>query len=620
MPKEDRPNPSHIERQRVPLESRVSLKFKEFRGFLTEYSSNISLGGMFLKTDKPQPPGSVFDFEFKLADEFSLIHGIGEVVWARFHDEGPEHPPGMGVRFLHLDGAGEKLIRRMVTEHVEKGGVPFELGAADELADTEAQRTERREGLRQDLAAFDPSPRALGQPEPAPDEWTPPAAVETGPSGATPPPVDIPESDESPLDETVILSNPLAAADPDPPAPTPPSAVPAPAAPAQTSFLDPLSQADTVAESMSAADLANDAVADAPTATMASVSRDELDSDPDPPETPFDSINAEAEPESAELAPLPPGFDEVTRALGRSESSLRYADERLNEERQELAAEREGAAPLAAPPPPSSSQHSASWQVPDPIEPYHHTPDQKKGGNGFVIGVATVIIALIAVGYYFSTQGSDDPFAPERSETSANAATAEETDPAPSATTSTLAVDEATEAGVDEPPTLESLVGLPEDSSAPQDRASEPAGPVEPEPRPEPSDQISEPLSDPDSFPPPPSGSPATVIEEIRWVESDRTTVVTLVGNGVFSEEAYTTSRMSGRQPREILYLRGIETGYRQGQIQVGTPSVQRIRLGHHVKASGPELHIVFDLSHIDSKLFTVDVQGNEMVITLGQT
>ncbi|MBZ0115164.1 MAG: TIGR02266 family protein, partial [Thermoanaerobaculia bacterium] len=112
----DRPNPSHLQRQRVPLESKVSLKFKEFRGFITEYSQNISLGGMFLATDRPQPPGTVFDFEFKLADEFSLIHGIGEVVWARSESQDPEAPAGMGVRFLHIDGAGEKLVRRMVRE------------------------------------------------------------------------------------------------------------------------------------------------------------------------------------------------------------------------------------------------------------------------------------------------------------------------------------------------------------------------------------------------------------------------------------------------------------------------------------------------------------------------
>ena len=124
-PSRQRPDPK---RERIPLERKISLKFKEFRGFITEYSSNISLGGMFITTEAPQPPGSVFDFEFRLADDdFQLIHGIGEVVWVREEASGPDHPPGMGIRFLHLGEGSRDLVRRMVDEHERGGGTPFDL-------------------------------------------------------------------------------------------------------------------------------------------------------------------------------------------------------------------------------------------------------------------------------------------------------------------------------------------------------------------------------------------------------------------------------------------------------------------------------------------------------------
>src|SRR5262245_9563799 len=85
-----------LERRRVPLERKISLKFKEFRGFITEVSSNLSLGGMFIRTTAPKPVGTIFDFELSLTDDFKLVQGIGEVLWIREVDDGPERPRGMG--------------------------------------------------------------------------------------------------------------------------------------------------------------------------------------------------------------------------------------------------------------------------------------------------------------------------------------------------------------------------------------------------------------------------------------------------------------------------------------------------------------------------------------------
>ncbi len=111
-----------LRKERIDIQRKVSLKFKEFRGFITEFSENISTGGMFIRTTRPQPPGSIFDFEFTLGEDYTLIHGLGEVVWVREGDEGFDRPSGMGVRFLSLDPESRRLIDEIVARRLENLG------------------------------------------------------------------------------------------------------------------------------------------------------------------------------------------------------------------------------------------------------------------------------------------------------------------------------------------------------------------------------------------------------------------------------------------------------------------------------------------------------------------
>src|ERR1700710_2518601 len=113
--------------RRVPLETRVQLKFDRFDGFISEYSSNLSPGGIFLRTRAPQPLGTVLDFAFRLGDGFELIRGRGEVVWARMEDEGTTRPAGMGLRFLELSEGSKELIYRIVDQHILEGGTPYDV-------------------------------------------------------------------------------------------------------------------------------------------------------------------------------------------------------------------------------------------------------------------------------------------------------------------------------------------------------------------------------------------------------------------------------------------------------------------------------------------------------------
>ncbi|MEP7011090.1 MAG: TIGR02266 family protein [Acidobacteriota bacterium] len=112
--------------RRVPLETRVQLKFEKFSGFINEFSANISPGGIFIRSDRPEPVGTLVDFEFRLGDGFELIKGRGEVAWARESSDDPAHPAGMGLSFLEISPQGKELIYKVVDRHVQSGGVPFD--------------------------------------------------------------------------------------------------------------------------------------------------------------------------------------------------------------------------------------------------------------------------------------------------------------------------------------------------------------------------------------------------------------------------------------------------------------------------------------------------------------
>ncbi len=161
--------------RRVPLETRVQFKFDRFSGFISEYSANISPGGLFLRTQEPQPPGTVLDLEFRLGDGYELIRGRGEVIWVRAEDEGTARPAGMGIRFLELSEGSRELIYRIVDEHVLQGGTPFDV--TQQPPDPVPPVSEVPEaGPPPFPELFDrPAAPGPGEPEPVPDaaSWLP---------------------------------------------------------------------------------------------------------------------------------------------------------------------------------------------------------------------------------------------------------------------------------------------------------------------------------------------------------------------------------------------------------------------------------------------------------------
>ena len=111
-----------IERRRYKrknLELLVQNRFESFDSFMQEHSSNISAGGMFVRTNNPKEVGSTVYLRFTLKDGLPLIEGIAKVVRVNRLGE-KDKIPGMGLEFVALEEDSRELIDAIVQENIIK--------------------------------------------------------------------------------------------------------------------------------------------------------------------------------------------------------------------------------------------------------------------------------------------------------------------------------------------------------------------------------------------------------------------------------------------------------------------------------------------------------------------
>jgi uncharacterized protein (TIGR02266 family) len=103
---------------RAALSLLVQYRSTNFEDFLAHFSVDLSVGGIFLRTDAPRPEGSLLYFQFTLADGSRLIEGLGKVV--RVNPPGEGRVAGMGLEFVNLDAASVELIADIVASRAHK--------------------------------------------------------------------------------------------------------------------------------------------------------------------------------------------------------------------------------------------------------------------------------------------------------------------------------------------------------------------------------------------------------------------------------------------------------------------------------------------------------------------
>ena len=89
---------------RVSAELRIRLAYGSVDDFVERYATNLSRGGIFVRTLEPSPPGSEVLIDISLATGDHVIRGRGVVRWTTPPSAPgePEREPGMGIRFLEL--------------------------------------------------------------------------------------------------------------------------------------------------------------------------------------------------------------------------------------------------------------------------------------------------------------------------------------------------------------------------------------------------------------------------------------------------------------------------------------------------------------------------------------
>lgn len=91
--------------------SLVNREFETIEEFIAEYVTDISHGGVFIRSKNPLPIGTRVNLKFSIiVEDFETIEGEGEVVRV---DNSPDNM-GMGVAFTRLTADSMELINRVL--------------------------------------------------------------------------------------------------------------------------------------------------------------------------------------------------------------------------------------------------------------------------------------------------------------------------------------------------------------------------------------------------------------------------------------------------------------------------------------------------------------------------
>jgi len=108
-----------IERRASPrADIVVRVNYQNVDSLFSEFARNINDGGIFVKTETPQPIGTSIELEFKLPRADQPIKVIGNVVRSVSAADQTDSnaTPGMGIEFENLNSD----VRQQINEIVKK--------------------------------------------------------------------------------------------------------------------------------------------------------------------------------------------------------------------------------------------------------------------------------------------------------------------------------------------------------------------------------------------------------------------------------------------------------------------------------------------------------------------
>jgi CheY-like chemotaxis protein len=84
----------------------------------TEYASAISEGGLYVRTQYPQPQNALTPVRLQL--DSGVVRAKAVVLYSYAKHEGPYKEPGMGMKFTEISDAGRRLIRQFIKDQLTR--------------------------------------------------------------------------------------------------------------------------------------------------------------------------------------------------------------------------------------------------------------------------------------------------------------------------------------------------------------------------------------------------------------------------------------------------------------------------------------------------------------------
>jgi type IV pilus assembly protein PilZ len=92
----------------------VRVEYTNVEDFLVDYTSNETIGGMFIKTERPMAVGTEFKLRIQLPGGRRTIETLAEVRWTLPVDVAAPMNPGMGIRFDGLSTVDKMLVEALL--------------------------------------------------------------------------------------------------------------------------------------------------------------------------------------------------------------------------------------------------------------------------------------------------------------------------------------------------------------------------------------------------------------------------------------------------------------------------------------------------------------------------
>src|SRR5215475_4173806 len=107
------------EAPRVQLDTTVRMQTGELGAAFEARSVNLSVGGVYVESERVLDPGAQVEMKVNLRDGGSPLEARGEVVWVKSQED-ESAKAGMALRFLALDEMSARRIARLVASRVRE--------------------------------------------------------------------------------------------------------------------------------------------------------------------------------------------------------------------------------------------------------------------------------------------------------------------------------------------------------------------------------------------------------------------------------------------------------------------------------------------------------------------